>query len=318
METAKTFVLGAGFSASEQFPLVRGLRDRVLHFLQAERHRAYRTFLEAGNGGHEKGQFFAGLELAESSGVLGFEELLIKLKADLKNPQPKDPRHITNNVLRIGCARLLWWFQLSIWRVQQEYANFTQKVAAIPGSAIVSFNWDLLAEKALTDANIQWNYNLEDSAKVPVLKPHGSINWSGHLREGLSAQYSGWTPIQTGSQISFDVLSPLENPNKQEINSELRHMIFPGDLDSSSDPDIKLVWNSVATAIARSSKVVFIGYSLPQYDGFARSFFVRHCQGKLVEVFDPSPESLKRFKNTFGEGVTTCELRFEHCDYAKP
>jgi hypothetical protein len=46
-----TFVLGAGFSVLQQFPLVRGLKERVVHFLEAERHCRYETFLEPGNGG---------------------------------------------------------------------------------------------------------------------------------------------------------------------------------------------------------------------------------------------------------------------------
>ncbi len=311
-----TFVLGAGFSAAEQFPLVRGLRDRVLHFLEAEQHSAYRTFLAPGNGGFKDGQFKAGLEAIDPAGGLEFEELLIALTKRVKTASPQDPSFITDRVLRIGCARLLWCIQNSVWRVSSSYQNFAARLNRAPGNAIISFNWDLLAEKMLTDVGLAWSYAIDGG--IPLIKPHGSINWSGHLREGLKAEYDGWRPLGTGSQLSYDLREPLSNPNKQEINSKLRYMIFPGDPElPAEDPDIRWLWDQGRSAIERSNSVVFIGYSLPEYDSFATDFFRTTIGDRRVEAYTPSAEHLERYRVMFGDRAILKQETFAACEYAK-
>src|ERR1043165_4127772 len=123
-----TFVLGAGFSALQQFPLVRGLKERVIHFLEAERHVRYELFLESGNGGYERGQFYAGLETIDPDGALQFEELLIALRKRCENTFPEDPCYVTQEVMKVGCARLLWCMQNSIWKVETAYSNFASRM----------------------------------------------------------------------------------------------------------------------------------------------------------------------------------------------
>jgi hypothetical protein len=72
-----TFVLGAGFSVEHQFPLMYGLKKRVIHFLEAERHSAYATFLKPGNAGLPKGQFYSGLEEVDTQNKLELEDGVI-------------------------------------------------------------------------------------------------------------------------------------------------------------------------------------------------------------------------------------------------
>ena len=197
------FVLGAGFSAAAQFPLVRGLRDRVLHYLEAEQHSAYRSFLKPGSGGFKDGKFKTGLEAVDPAGKMGFEELLIALSNNQKKENRGDDLpSITDRVLRIGCARLLWCIQNSVWRASSCYLNFATRLRSVPSNAIISFNWDLMVERMFEDALITWSYDL--GAGIPVIKPHGSINWSGHLREGLPAEYPGWRRLGIGSELCYD------------------------------------------------------------------------------------------------------------------
>ena len=312
------FVLGAGFSAAEQFPLVRGLRERVLHFLEAEQHSAYRVFLAPGNGGFSEGQFGAGLKAIDPNETLAFEELLIALSKRTKTTKSEDPCFITERVLRIGCARFLWCIQNSIWRAGTAYQNFALWLRSNPSNSVISFNWDLLLEKTLTDEALTWSYGLDGSA-IPIIKPHGSINWSGHLREGLKAEYDGWQALGTGCRLSFDVREPLSNPNKQEINSNLRYMIFPGDPElPQEDADVRWLWDRAGEILARAQKIVFIGYSLPEYDSFAERFFREAAEGKTIEAITPSKEHLERYRIAFGGRADLRDQRFEHCGYALP
>src|SRR5437899_1258635 len=99
-ELSTVFVLGAGFSVEEQYPLVRTLKNQVVHFLEAELHSAYRVFLQPGNGGFPRGQFYAGLQAIDPDGKLQFEELLLTFNARLKNTSNSDPCYVTAQVLR--------------------------------------------------------------------------------------------------------------------------------------------------------------------------------------------------------------------------
>lgn len=315
----KTFILGAGFSVDENFPLMHGLKERVLHFLEAERHSSYDTFLMPENGGFTEGQFSAGLRQIDGPGTLGFEEVLIALRSHLKTAGSSDPAHVTHQVLRIGCARLLWCIQNSVWRVGPPYLRFANAVAGSKGmpGTVVSFNWDLLAERAFQDAEFRWAYTRRQQGVVPILKPHGSINWNGFLRKGLKSSYNGWTPIAPNSRLSYDRYNPFSNPDVQEINPDLRYMIFPGDLESAEDPDLSVIWQDVRAAIESSEAVVFIGYSLPDYDSWSCRFFAEVCAGKIVEVYNPNPAVLTRFREVFGEAVELHQQTFPQCVYSR-
>jgi len=312
----RVFILGAGFSVAEGFPLIYGLRNRVLHFLEAERHSAYEVFLNTGNGGYAKGQFYAGLDSIDADGSMEFEELLIALADRLRTASDTDPCHITSKVLRTGCARFLWCIQNSIWRAESPYQNFAAQLRPSGGDAVISFNWDLLLEKTLNDCGIPWSYCAR-GAGIPIVKPHGSINWSGHLRQQLQAEYAGWQILGPGSKLSFDTREPLSNPNKQEINSDLRYMLYPGDPElPKNDPDVQWLWEQAEDAIQDRDSLVFIGYSLPDYDTYATRFFTRFG-GKSIEAFTPSSDHLERYRRMFGAGAALSAQRFADCKYSR-
>jgi len=53
-----------------------------------------------------------------------------------------------------------------------------------------------------------------------------------------------------------------------------------------------LLWTNVRATVERSDTVVFIGYSMPEYDPYAARTFSDICSGKVVEVWDPSRDIL--------------------------
>ena len=95
------FVLGAGFSVEQGYPLARTMKEELIKFLKSERHSEYQGHMEPGSGEHSEGQFYAGLKMIEQTeGELQFEELLLKLAAWLKR-EMQDPvtRHMRCFVL---------------------------------------------------------------------------------------------------------------------------------------------------------------------------------------------------------------------------
>jgi hypothetical protein len=113
-----TFILGAGFSAEQQFPLMRDLKDRVIHFIEAEQHYRYADHI------HPDGN----------------------LSAHLKQNEPYDPCCVTNQVLGIGVARLFWCITFFIQRFEDCYTNFAHGLMKSNGAwRVVNFNWDKTA-----------------------------------------------------------------------------------------------------------------------------------------------------------------------------
>jgi hypothetical protein len=311
----KTFVLGAGFSADHQFPLVRGLKERVIHFAEAERHASYRSFLDPRDR-FPKGLFYEGLYHLDPNGTVGFEELLIKLAENKKSGKKCGPCSIVGKVMRIGAARLLWSLTYSIWQMESAYTNFATRLAENHWN-VITLNWDILGEKALAQVGASWAYSMTAGAEVPVIKPHGSINWSSFAQNpNLSAEYPHWTPIAPGSTLSFDAASPLANPDMQEVNPDLRYCLYPGDPEHPEfHADVAKLWAEAQALLAKSDSVVFIGYSLPAYDGFARELLRRTCSGKAIEVYDPSQATLDAFAAEFPRAALH-KLQFRSSPYA--
>lgn len=314
-----TFILGAGFSADAHFPLVRDLKERVKHFVEAERHSRYRAHLRPRER-CPRGRFYQGLHHTDPTGDLGFEELLLALAAERRSKQC-GPCSITNWVLRIGAARLLWCITFFQFRVPVAYANFARRLSNEGGDwRIVTFNWDTLSERALQEVGAPWVYSLTAPApSVPVIKPHGSINWSSYAQNStLSAEYSGWRPIAPGSKLSYDSLDPLANPDFQEVHPKFRYCLFPGDPDHPDDhADLQLLWSEVKATIEQSARVVFIGYSLPSYDSYARNTLRELCASKKIEVYDPCEQTLATFQTEYPH-ATLERTKFRSSLYGAP
>jgi hypothetical protein len=313
------FVLGAGFSAAGGFPLVRGLRTRVLSSIQLERHPSYSAWIKPGQG-FTDGQFYDGLVKVDPAGTLGFEELLIELRRRLKHVSKWDSQHITDLVLRIGCARLLWQSHRLINTLVPCYLNFARRTFKLSEGrqhVVVSFNWDVLFERSLQDEGVSWFYSFR-SGCVPVLKPHGSINWNSHLMSGNRSDYFYWQGISKNSEISVDVSGLLRDPDPDEMNPEFRYMLFPGDPElPEQNASLRQLWSDVEMALRNCERVVFIGYSLPEYDSYAAETFRRFTAGKEIEVYNPSADQLGRFRDLLGDQVKLFPLKFEHSPFAQ-
>jgi len=299
---AKTFILGAGFSKLADFPLVRELKQLILRQVAGDwPHPGYR-----------KEQFDEGLRAVDREGI-EFEGLLIALRDRFGSA------HVTPSVLRSTCARCFWNRQNALTDLPLEYKNFAtwmrERNPSGGRNAIISLNWDLLAERALWDTEISWIYHAQWPSQVPILKPHGSINWSKHVKDGLIAQSSEWEPIAKGRSFCFRPSNPLSDAFADRVNEDLRYLIFPG--DPEDEDEAKVIWAEAERAIQEREVAVFIGYRLPEYDSFATDFFRRAATGKRIEVYVSSPDVLRRYREVFGEIATEAPLRFENCPYAR-
>lgn len=306
----RAFILGAGFSALQGFPLVRDLRPRV------------EDFLRDGNDPLYGGLYSQYQEVAQEldpHGELAFEGLFIKMLKTLPDPN----NNCALRCLRGGAARVLWNAHNSYQEVHDAYRNFGLWLKLRDShsfwNGIVSFNWDVLVEQGLKAAGIPWSYSTCYQG-ASVIKPHGSINWNRHLRANLKpVEYHGWARIDHKSCISFIQDEPLEDPDPQEINQYLRYMLFPGAKElSTGDEDLSLLWEQVREIIGRSESVIFIGYSLPDYDLEARNALVEWIGKREIEVYSPAQDTLNKYRLAFGPtaNLKLHAVKFEDCLYS--
>jgi hypothetical protein len=93
-------------------------------------------------------------------------------------------------------------------------------------------------------------------------------------------------------------------------------MIYPGDPDlPTEDGDLRRIWDQVDRGLSERESLVFIGYSMPDYDSFAAGCFSRFANKRAIEVYTPSSEHIQRYRGLFGDSAACRQLTFESCRY---
>lgn len=164
----------------------------------------------------------------------------------------------------------------------------TQLVRSEKKACLISFNYDLLLDRALADAahgaTSTWSYGVSFHAgivKFPsyrdipdptifLLKLHGSLNWArcqscNSLRLYPYKTYENisrttWPACTKCSGVStgFDPVLVAPTPVKQ----------FPDGLDRA--------WETAATCLRETEKLTVIGYSFPAFDRKSRVLFLKN------------------------------------------
>jgi hypothetical protein len=149
---SRTFVLGAGFSRHEGFPLVCQMRGRIQRLLEAGGTNGPPATVGAGEEQYSREEFEEALRDADPPGKLELEELWIKLLEQIREPRFRRPAGIAVSALRIGCIRLFWQ---SIRRVQDcpSARPGIRRGRNLP-QCYRFINWDLGAERMITQRNL--------------------------------------------------------------------------------------------------------------------------------------------------------------------
>lgn len=129
-------------------------------------------------------------------------------------------------------------------------------------NTIITFNYDLIVESALSDLGKAYSYgfkkktvNFDDSAKcvqaadahsVDVLKLHGSVNWALPGSQGRKMTVYG----------SYSHL----------VANELCPIIAPPTWRKVITRQIEDVWKAAVSALSTATRVLVIGFSIPRTD----------------------------------------------------
>jgi len=147
---------------------------------------------------------------------------------------------------------------------------------------IISFNYDLLLERAFTDLGIGVDYGSGIStpeyfsgrgglSSIKLLKLHGSINW--HAKEDGEIQALPLINRNKGLGIQClltdDMINISRKIDKRNYPASFSSWEFvPPTWKKNPEGPIGSVWREALKAIRDANEIVFIGYSMPQTDTY--------------------------------------------------
>ena len=325
-EVKRIFVLGAGVSVSSGYPPVKVLLKEVLEFGQ-------RTGKDIGkiievikvlfpNFNPKFGNFpniedFLGLLDTMQAMSLSSEQMRGKKWAPIK--LRRRPLYFSEEISEIKeeLLRLISEYFFLNTRPVKPFLEFSKRLTR--GDVIVTFNWDLLLERSLYELNKSywyfWRRSKDLQDVIPILKPHGSINWV--QREKIHSSVEG-------EEMGHRLLALREFSPPKGI---VPYIIPPSPKKEFKTEEIEMVWNDVNEAFLRADKFYFLGYSLPRTDLQARYIFRmglmynkknREKDGKppySAVVVNPDETVFLNYRNILGDNFTFLEMKFEDIDF---
>jgi len=166
---------------------------------------------------------------------------------------------------------------------------------------LISFNYDLLLDRALTDAarhaRSTWSYAVPFLAGVEhfpsyrnsvdptifLLKLHGSLNW---------CQCSKCNSLRLWAYNTYDNISRKTWPNCKNclgISTGFEPVLVAPTPVKHYPNAIDRAWNTAASCLQRTEKLTVIGYSFPAFDRESRTLFLKNFI--IPNLFaDPTPK----------------------------
>lgn len=236
-----------------------------------------------------------------------------------------DPQVWRMNKPQVWLEELLaYWHKNRTAVITLNYDTLVERVAsAVYGANRPKIPTGQLYPLPLTPTLLQGDSIEIDHGKVEhqtstfkLLKLHGSINWLYSGRPDFSGEELFYIPCRRGLDGVFDNAGG-KNPD----NVDWRRLagkfplIVPPVLDKSglfNHEALRSMWFQAGEALKRATRVVCLGYSLPDSD-LAIAQFLKTCapsNGMPFEIVDREPRTKEHFEGVLGKNLY--ELRQEH------
>jgi len=201
-----------------------------------------------------------------------------------------------------------------------EFAKYINTIAqkrlenGLDEISVITTNWDILLDNSLEDLTRRYSIINEDKLAVvdyccyisslekndeyikpgllalgkggyniKYLKLHGSMNWLHCPNcQRMYVKFGEKTILQNKQHCRHCMVNYKFSENESSI--ELRgNLLLPTFIKDLSNIQIQLIWQNAGIELSEASKVVFIGYSLPQADFEIRQLLSR-CIPNHTEI----------------------------------
>lgn len=337
----RVFVFGAGFSKPAGMPLATELLPLLAEKLELDDMRDWIDGLRdrlAWLSGHAPSTSPFALNIEQVFHYAQFDVEVHRLKQHLvpvgRRDGPETPWNHAESIK--GWLSFLEEALQDVILEKQERADLSpiaQWAEHIdPSDAVLTFNYDTLAERALTSHGCAWHHGTRHGSEgIPVFKLHGSIDWIvAHRSESF---------------VKLELLFDKENANQSKQNtghveddcrlwrcrseSQLREWIEGRDLQSlpaqasartvgiaglgaykqlHQIPGLGRVWARGMRTLYEADVAIIVGFSMSEFDAFAQMQFAevakhRSSDGRPlpVIVIDPfiTETSAERYRRVF-------------------
>lgn len=232
LEKGRIFFLGAGFSAGAGVPLTEALLPTAAELFALE-----------ANGLYERVCNYASqvdVDLNGSPNADDFVRLcthleFIELREYAAGERWSDDGSREKLALKFYLAKAIALNTPTDEKIPEQYLVFAQALTS--DDIVVTFNWDLLLEKAIRKSGLEFCYNYE-AGKIHILKLHGSVNWINNEPKSMNNRRSsfGYKPLgyrdglMENEVYSSDELFHIEGWHKaRSLIDEVKPMlVLPG------------------------------------------------------------------------------------------
>lgn len=298
----RVFVLGSGFSAAMGLPTLRGLFETIMGFpgdrddkrrVHDGLKRMYPHFRRAGQDAYPPLEHFLTL-------------------VDAAIPHPGYEEHYWPGTRKSTIRLLTDYFGSRSQECEgaELLREFTQGLR--DGDVVVTFNWDNLVERSLSEQKRSINFRERDASGVAVLKLHGSLNWSRvpknvQVVDGDLGQIE-WMGEGVFFRRDFSYCSNWNALDEPPL------IVPPGAAKSPlTDLFLRDIWREAFYSLIEGNPIWIIGYSLPTDDPQARALLRSSLASKVrYHVVDPDLAIGERYFGQVGP-----QLEFLNAPFTK-
>ena len=244
------------------------------------------------------------LRLQVKTSERSLEEILLDLRQEADESATQ-----AHDALLNASLCLLWKKHQRMPDLPEAYSRFARIAGESVG--IVSLNWDLVCELALYTADIKWSYST--GRGTPIVKPHGSINWTNHpqLPKQKWKSGNGFAQIDDERSISYRPDDPFRDPLLGYTDSDFKYVAFPGLLHENSEATDRL-WAEARALIAKRRESCSSGIHC-RATTRGQERVPAACSDKDITVVDPSEMTLGAYRSHFGKGIVGHFREFQDC-----
>lgn len=310
------FIFGAGASKDEGLPIQEEL---LYSYFTNQHHDQFRGIIAK----YFNDFFNLDINNVKKEKIPTFEEALGIIEAALDNEQSFGPTYSQRDLGQLRTA-LIMAMGIAIEHCSRNANNTHQRLMqALFADSIfqndeygfISFNYDLLLDKALMDIlekDIYVDYGITfanetisyppfehwdkpGKKRIRYLKPHGSFNWM-HCPTCNSMYITG---VKESRIFKTGYLHTVEHCLKDK--TELSYVMHPPSLYVKTYRNIylQLIWKYTYDLLAEAEKVFFIGYALKDADVWMKYMLKKSQFQKQKQYFVVNPQPAEQLQPKF-------------------
>lgn len=345
MSSKRVFILGAGFSKQVGMPLATELtpllRRKFEEYDQTEALEWFASLDERVSWIKRADQNAVLLpNIEEIFDFAHFDALIWKMRQQMctVGRNSGDTPYSTAKAIETWLSYMEDDLVDVIWDQQQTGIEKTDGISRFvtilrESDTIVTFNYDILTEQSISQANKPWQYGfkIEKGKGTPILKMHGSINWAIVPRDQIGS--FGYPLLFRKEDKNVENAAPkptdeieysyvlLRIPDDKLVNrienrilqrSDKQYDIGIAGLGRHKPldriPGSGQVWHNAGRALYQADEIYIVGFSLSPFDTMARLHFAgvmcERAKKNLpttIVLIDPNACDLKAdFQSVFG------------------